>query len=449
MPGSEDSANPTIYGVMTPVARSALAVVRLSGPRANAILRDLTRSVPPPVGTLRPRKLFDADTGDLLDEVLAVSFASPNTYTGEDVVELHLHGNPVLVQHVVSTLAGLGARLAQPGEFTLRAFLNGKKDLAQAEAVHDLVEARSVAAVGLAARGVCGHLSSRLAHMRQQLFDLLVRLEAEIDFPDDVVPLGDDAVRAALTEVLAQAEELAQGYRRAKLTKEGFRVVLAGPPNVGKSSLFNTLLGRTRAIVTPEAGTTRDFLEEFLPGTNLPIVLVDTAGLRATSSEAESLGVARSQEQIADANLVLLLWNPLFEQMPDLEGKGNWRLIMTHVDLPEVRSRPAAVHEVWTGVSGKTGEGLAHLRELLLEVARLEICGSSAVPALVANARQAESLREAMTELREAQQHDATLPTDILASLIRKAWDHLGHMTGENLSEQILNTIFSKFCIGK
>lgn len=439
----------TIYGVMTPMARAALAAIRLSGPSSVDILHKLTRSDPPGPGMLRPRKLYDPETGELLDEAMAVYFAAPNTYTGEDVVELHLHGNPVLVQHVVACLPQLGARLAQPGEFTLRAFLNGKKDLAQAEAVHDLVEARTVSAVALAARGVSGQLSSRLQEIRLQLFDLLVQLEAEIDFPEDVAPTSAQQIRDSIDEALARCEDLSQGYRRARLLKEGFKVVLAGPPNVGKSSLFNALLGRERAIVTDEAGTTRDFLEEYLPETTLPILLVDTAGLRETQSAAESLGVQRSHKQISDANLVLCLWNPLAQPMPELDGVTRQRLVVTHADVPEVAPLLKSVSCCWAAVSGRTGQGVVDLRQLLLEEARREMLGDTETLALVANARQAESLQRAMAELEEARQQCGVLPVDILASLVRKAWDQLGHMTGENLSEQVLNTIFSKFCIGK
>ncbi len=444
----EHLGHSTIYGVMTPLGRAALAVLRLSGPESTNVLQKLTRQKAPAEAMLRPRKLYDPQSGQLLDEVMAVRFPSPRSYTGEDVVEMHLHGSPVLLQHVISLLPSLGAYAAEPGEFTLRAFLNGKKDLAQAEAVHDLVEARSVAAVSLAARGVSGQLSREVDTLSLALVDVLVGLEAEIDFPEDVPPSDRQELAALLDLNRKRALFLLEGYQKARLLKEGFRVVLAGPPNAGKSSLFNALLGRQRAIVTPEAGTTRDYLEEFLPGTTLPILLVDTAGLRNSESVAESVGVSLSQAQIAQANLVLALYNPLTGKPADEGFDPAAKLsVATHADLL-AETVEGGEDAVGMSVSSKTGLGIDALRQRIVQIAQEALVGSGN-SALVANARQAEALGCAVEALDEACAQCQVLPVDIIASLIRKVLSHLGSMKGENLSEHILNAIFSRFCIGK
>lgn len=442
----------TIYGIMTPAGRAALAALRLSGPDCQRILEQLSLRKAPPIGRLKRRELFDPQTGDLLDEAMVVLFKAPNSYTGEDVAEIHLHGSPVLLQHLVGLMPSLGAQAAEPGEFTLRAFLNGRKDLAQAEAVHDLVDARSIAAVRLAARGVSGDLSDRVSQLQATLLSLLAQLEAEIDFPEDVPSTPLASLRRDLEATIQQTSSLLAGYQRARLLKEGFRVVLVGPPNAGKSSLFNALLGRERSIVTQEAGTTRDYLEEFLPHAPLPIVLVDTAGLRAVEGKAEAMGVERSLQQAEQADLILRLRNPF--AVEDTSGLGRAkahtgaRLVLTHADLMP-NHKPVSGPEPWAVVSSKSGVGLDTLRTKMIEAAHAAALGPDGGLPLVANARQAEALSLAQQALQEALSESAVLPTDILASLVRKALQHLGHMTGERISEQILHQIFSKFCIGK
>lgn len=437
---------------MTPSGRAALAALRLSGPDCARIVERLSLRKAPPTGRLQRRELYDPKTGDLLDEGMVVLFRAPHSYTGEDVAEIHLHGSPVLLQHLVTCMPGLGAQLAQPGEFTLRAFLNGKKDLAQAEAVQDLVEARSVAAVRLAAKGVSGDLSERVSQLQCVLLSLLTQLEAEIDFPEDVPPTSPAELRNQLETTLAQTSALLAGFQRARLLKQGFRVVLVGPPNAGKSSLFNALLGRDRSIVTQEAGTTRDYLEEMLPDSPLPILLVDTAGLRRVEGKAETIGVQRSLEQASHADLVLNLRNPF--AVEDTSGLGKLKevpgakLVLTHADLIPLHH---ALHrfDPWAVISSKSKAGLDDLRRKLIEAATQAAMGPDGGMPLVANARQAEALTLAEQALNEAHDQCDSLPSDILASLVRKAVEHLGHMTGERISEQILHQIFSKFCIGK
>jgi len=490
----------TIVAAATPPGRGAVGIVRLSGERAFDLARRLIQPARlPSPGRLARRVVRDPATGQALDEALVVRFVRPKSYTGEDLVELHLHGNPLLLATVQRLLCDLGARTARPGELTLRAFLNGRKDLAQAEAVADLIDARSTAALGAAANGLLGDVGRTIGALADRLLDLLARLEAEIDFPEDVPEMPAEDLDSALAGLAEELASLSASYDRARLLKNGFRVVLAGPPNVGKSSLFNALLGRERAIVSQEPGTTRDYLEEFLPShapadptqvwcpstslgagppasphgpldpqrnelrgdvpqPDVPVVLVDTAGLRETDGHAEGKGIERTLGQIRDADLVLLLHEPgdLPDGIGELPAAGTgpvarapvWH-VMTKADLaggsadgPRERSGAYAVSTV-------TGTGVGELAEVL----RTEAAGSlryGPTTVLLASERQREAAAGAARTLEECRKGLPALPRDIAASLIRQALQHVHEVTGRGpVQEGVLDHIFSRFCIGK
>jgi tRNA modification GTPase len=434
-------------------------VVRLSGPDARTCAAALCApATVPDHASAAVRTLRHPERGTLLDQALVLAFRAPHSYTGEEVVELHLHGNPLLVEEVIGALTEQGARLAQPGEFTLRAFLNGRQDLTQAEAVHDLVEARSRHALRLAARQLAGGLGEEVARLDARLYDLAVQLEAELDFPDDVPEMPGGTLEAELDGVATALSALLESYETGRHWKEGYRVVLVGAPNVGKSSLFNALLRRDRAIVSEEAGTTRDYLEEFLPGSAQPVLLVDTAGVRETGSVAERAGVERSRRQLARADRVLWLLDgtrPLspedLEVIRDVEP-ARIRPVATKADLSGAEppaGLPGTVQGPPRVVSSVTGAGLGPLRnELMADAVRC--LGEDPPAAALTNARQRDAVQRAGRRVEEVRQALATLPRDILASQVRAALDALRGVTGHRaMTEAILEDIFSRFCIGK
>ena len=450
----------TIFALATPVGRGALAVVRLSGSESFALAESLLSSKSlPPIGKLSRRLLYAPDTGELLDEAMVVRYKAPATYTGEDVVELHLHGAPVLVNLVLTLLVSSGGRPARPGEFTLRAFLNGKKDLTQAEAVHDLVAARSPAAVKQAATQLLGDVREHLDRLQEQLLKLVAELDAELDFPDDVDSMDSGELREVVARLEQDCRMLAASYSSGRLIKEGFRVALVGAPNAGKSSLFNALLGVERAIVTTEAGTTRDYLEEVLPVGSVALVLIDTAGVRQSASIAEQAGVDRTAAIACAADAVLFLvdstrpWNDQDEMALQAVMDAALVPVLTKVDCPagygvfpsSLFGGGGASHQV----SSHTGEGLHDLREGLVGMA-LEVLGGATEEVCLTSARQYDAMTQVTLRLAEVLDGMSHLPRDVIAIELRRALLHFHELTGEgHLDEGILDVIFSSFCIGK
>jgi len=431
-----------------------------------------------PSGRLVRRVLTAAD-GAALDEAMVVYFPSPGTYTGENVVELHVHGSPVLVDAILDRICKLGARPARPGEFTLRAFLNGRKDLAQAEAVRDIVEATSEAGLRAAAGQLLGSLAPALEAAAGPILTAAAALEAEIDFPEDVAPMPSELLRAHLDSAANGLRALAASHAKAAKLREGFRVVLTGAANAGKSSLFNALLGRDRALVTDEAGTTRDFIEEILPFPCGPVLLVDTAGFRAPGSAAEKAGIERSAQQIRAADMVLLLVDPTrppndedIEVARATEGKP--RLVVeTKADLdmegtsaearlrPPVKQRPgqdcrgfgvaaaqAAMPAAEIRVSAVTGAGIDGLRARL--AAAVEEGVGAREGGMITSLRQRDLVAAALGLVEQAAQQLDVLPRDVLASTLKQALARLHEVTGRGpVSEVVLDSIFSTFCLGK
>jgi tRNA modification GTPase len=465
-PGDED----TIAAVATPSGPGGVGVVRISGARAFAIGQALFRPAAPQAGEppshlLVYGHIVDPASGELVDETLTVYMRAPRTYTREDVVEIQGHGAPLTLQRILALALAAGARLARPGELTLRAFLNGRIDLAQAEAVMDLVNAGSEAARRLALRQLQGELSARTAAIRAAALSALVRIEASIDFPEEEVPPPDpEELRALLGEAAAETARLLAGVARGRVQREGLRVALVGRPNVGKSSLLNALLGVERAIVTEVAGTTRDTIEETARLGDVALHLVDTAGLTPSDDPIEKLGVERSRAAAREAGALVFVLDGSEELTPldhaaarelrDLLGEAPAPLLLAlnKADLPAALE-PGDVQGLWPSapvvrISARIPGGVAPLEEALAQLA-LAGAGQSDDP-LVASARHADALRRVAESLASALAAlDGHTPLDFVALDTRAALEALGEITGETATADLLDQIFAEFCIGK
>jgi tRNA modification GTPase len=458
-----DTTTDTIAAISTPPGRGGIGIVRLSGPLAASIAVQLVR-LRQPLEHARARlaDVLDApDSNDeSIDEAMVTLFAAPNSYTAEDLVEIAAHGSPVVLDLLLRRALDLGARLAEPGEFTERAFLAGKLDLTQAEAVRDLIEAQTLTQARQAAGQMGGALSRRVQPVKQALVELIALLEAGIDFGEDdvdVTPQGEIARRIA--EITPPLVALEASFARGRIVHDGLTMAIVGRPNAGKSSLFNRLVERDRAIVTATPGTTRDPVTERISLDGIPLELVDTAGLREAFEEVEQLGVARSREALADAALVLVVLDatqPLnAEERSLLEAvAGRPALVVINKsDLNAnalVKSDLAAARSVGVAAlstSALTGDGIAELRERILALAT---GGASAEPGLLTSLRHQKAIADAHAAIADAAQANANgIPHEmILLDLYRALWG-LDSLTGQTTPDDILNLIFSTFCIGK
>ena len=450
----------TIAAVSTPPGQGGIGIVRLSGPAAVAIARSVLPRLPVDLRshTLHYGHVADPATGERLDEVLTGVMLSPRTYTRQDVVEINCHGGVVATSRVLALLIRQGARLAEPGEFTQRAFASGRIDLSQAEAVMDIVAARTEAAGRVALRQLGGGLSERINSLKDRLAEVLAHMEAQLDFPDeDLLPDSIARTRDELENLREDVAALAGTFDDGRLLSEGIRAVIAGRPNVGKSSLLNALLMRDRAIVTEMPGTTRDVLEEYVNVGGLPLKVVDTAGIRQAHDMAEAEGVRRSLRAIEEADVVLAVLDasePLHpgdrELIERVKGR-NAIIVLNKSDLPRRLeaefSPPAGVPCV--RLSAGTGEGIEELKEAVLNatVADPATFGQGII---VTNLRHKAALEGAASALAAALLAlGAEAPLEILALEAREALDCLGLITGHVTPDEILNRIFSEFCIGK
>ncbi len=448
----------TIAAAATPAGESALAIVRASGPLAPALATTVLAlpAAPPPRQATFGR--YHALAGETLDQIVLTLYLAPASSTGEDLVEIACHGNPLIVRRILDDLLARGCRPAQPGEFTRTAFVNGKLDLSQAEAVSDLIRARSDGALRAAQRQLDGELSRRVQEFSETLLQIQAEIEAYIDFPEEDLPAEDPAGPQAKLATLEHAvEKLLATARYGTLLREGASAVIAGAPNAGKSSLLNALLGRPRAIVSPEPGTTRDFLEErFLAGP-YSIQITDTAGLRTEPLDSvEREGVARSMEKIATADFLLLVIDSTVEPpaLPKPVSEALQPLttlvIENKTDLSYSKSKASYLPEYkHIRISTKTGSGMADLHLLL--VGMLE--KSFAIPnedLVLTSARHAEALNRTKLALVAAQKKIAAkLPAELLASDLRQALEALGEIIGRVDNEAMLDRLFASFCIGK
>lgn len=449
----------TIVAVSTPPGRGGIGIVRLSGPLATSISARLVR-LRQPLEHARARlaSVLDVSAGDSerIDEAVVTWFAAPNSYTSDDLVEIAAHGAPVVLDLLLRRSLELGARLAEPGEFTQRAFLSGRIDLTQAEAVRDLIEAQTLTQARQAASQMGGALSHRLAPVKQSLVELIALLEAGIDFAEDDVEVTPQAEIARRLGVLTPPlEALEASFSRGRIVHDGLTLAIVGRPNAGKSSLFNRLVERDRAIVTPTPGTTRDTVSERISLDGIPLELVDTAGLREAHDVAEQLGIARSREALADAAIVVVV----LDVTEDLNEEE-------HALLAAVKARPAiiAVNKCDLAAGGLrippatdgipavatsalTGQGVAELRERIVALAT---GGVASEAGMLTSLRHHQAVTTALSALGDACRSNAGgIPHEmILLDLYRGLWA-LDSLTGQTTSDDILNLIFSTFCIGK
>ena len=445
----------TIVAVSTPRGRGALAVIRLSGPNAIAVARRMGgfEEVDPRRAILT--QLKRPTDNEILDQVLLTCFPSPHSLTGEDVVEISCHGSPAVVRNIIDTTLELGAVLAGPGEFTLRALANGKINLAQAEAIRDLIAAQTDAAVKQASRQLNGELSHALAPFKEKLVEVIVLLESAVEFVEEDIPaVRADEIERELAEVGASIAKLSESYSAGRLLQEGIRVAITGRPNVGKSSLFNGLIQRERAIVTDIPGTTRDTLSETIDLEGIPVILTDTAGLRETTEHIETLGIERTRRAMGDSDLVVVVLDGSAELGPpdrdllDQTSRAHRLIVFNKSDLPGFNSGACCAELGAINVSARTGEGLAALRGAIL--ATLNSKGMEDGSLLITNARHYDLLCSAQREIEVARtallnRHSEEL---VLAPL-HNALRLLGQITGETTTEDILSEIFATFCIGK
>jgi tRNA modification GTPase len=448
----------TIAAISTPPGRGGIGIVRLSGPDAVSIAAQLV-SLRQPLehGRARLADVLDAADGhtERIDEALVTFFGAPNSYTAEDLVEIAAHGSPVVLELLLRRALALGARLAEPGEFTQRAFLSGRMDLTQAEAVRDLIEAQTLTQARQAASQMGGALSRRVAPVKQSLVELIALLEAGIDFAEDDVDVTPEAeIARRIAELTPTLTALEASFARGRLVHDGLTLAIVGRPNAGKSSLFNRLVERERAIVTATPGTTRDTVTERISLDGIPLELVDTAGLREGREEAEQLGIARSREALADAALVLVVLDatlPLNDEEHRLLEAVQGRPALVALNKCDLAQGDLPVGEVG-GVpalrtSALTGEGIPELRERILALAT---GGAASEPGMLTSLRHHQAIITTLAALADAAQANANaIPHEmILLDLYRALWA-LDSLTGQTTSDDILNLIFSTFCIGK
>ena len=436
----------TIVAISTPPGRGGLGVVRLSGPEAPGIARRILLAPELDHAHARLATLLDRD-GHTVDRAVVTFFQSPHSYTAEDVVEISCHGSPVVLRLAVERALDCGARLAEPGEFTLRAFLNGRIDLPQAEAVRDLIDATTLYQARIAAQQAEGSVSRRIAPLKERLVELIALLEAGIDFAEDDIAVAPAAeIEARIAPVLEGVRRLADSFQYGGLVRGGFTLAIVGRPNVGKSSLFNRLLEQDRAIVTEIPGTTRDLVSETAAIGGIPVKLYDTAGIRESSETVEALGIERSFQAMADADLTLVVVDasqPLDEQDRALieraERQGRHLVVRNKCDLaPHV-----------DGVSALTGEGIAELRQAILGA--LAPAGAfEQESGFITSLRHERLLRECGEFLEKARgAAQAGIPHEMLLLDLYAALRPLDGITGATTADDILNRIFSTFCIGK
>lgn len=474
--------NDTIAAIATPPGTGGIGVIRVSGTDAfNLVLPILRRpgghADLPPSHTLTYGHIIDSQTDELLDEVLVAFMCAPHTYTREDVVEIQGHGGPLILRRMLRVVLAQGARMANPGEFTLRAFLNGRLDLVQAEAVMDLIGAETEAGQRLAMQQLRGRLSTQVQEARNSLLGVIARIEASIDFPEEDVPTPQaEELRPLVVLAQRQVDTLLAGADQGRLYRQGVRTAIIGRPNVGKSSLLNALLRSERAIVTPIAGTTRDTVEEVANLRGIPLHLIDTAGITPTNDPVELIGVQRSRAAAESADVVLVVFDgseALTEQdrqvSIELQGLGfgtsaNSSQVLSGHRRPIIlvankadRSQYVEDAELWgiwpdatvIRTSTLTGEGLPELENALADlVLGGNVMHSESV--LVTSVRHQEALRRAAEHVRAALVSLAlALPLDFVSIDLRAGYNALGEVTGETASEDLLDRIFSEFCIGK
>ena len=436
------STTDTIVAIATPPGRGGIGVVRLSGPGAQSVAHALITHE----GPLQPRHATFTKIIDAIDHVVATSFPAPHSYTGEDVVELSAHGSPVVLGEIVRAAIAGGARLAEPGEFTLRAFLNGRIDLMQAEAVNDLIEAATPLQARAAFDQLDGTLTRVIAGIDATLFDLIARLEASVDFPDEGYHFVEPgALAQAIDALIQRSSELLGDARRGRLIREGLQIVIAGEPNVGKSSLFNALAGVSRAIVTEMPGTTRDLVTEVVDIEGLRVTLVDTAGLRDTSDPVEGEGVSRARQALAVADLALRVEDRSQPRTRQDVLSCKVLCVANKCDLAPAWSDERAVP-----VSAATGEGIEALRRRIAVALDVDLLRDRPGITNVRHIALVDRAHAALVRARAAALADGgALPEEFVLADLAEARAAFEEISGRRAPDDLLEHIFSRFCIGK
>ncbi len=465
--GNSADEQDTIVAISTPPGRGGIGIVRLSGPQAVEIssgllrLRNSLAHAQAQLTDILDPDSRDGEGAERLDEAVVTYFQAPNSYTREDVIEIAAHGSPVILEFVVRVCIERGARLARPGEFTERAFFSGRIDLTQAEAVRDLIDAQTLYQAKIASEQMEGGLSRRIQPIKQALVRLIAELEAGIDFAeDDISLMPAAAIAVRIASIREPLTTMASSFAYGRVVRDGLSLSIVGRPNAGKSSLFNRLVQRERAIVTATPGTTRDLVTERVSLGGLPLDLIDTAGLRASADEAESLGIQKSREAIADADVVLLVLDATAAVLTEDEAALLEQLrtrravvVVNKIDLPQGKAVANAQRFVdqrlqMIETSALNGEGIAMLQAKILELMRGE--GKETESGLMTNLRQQQAVTETLRTLQDAEAAViADVPHEMLLLDLYGALRHLDALTGETTADDILNLIFSTFCIGK
>jgi len=454
----------TIAAIATPPGVGGIGIVRVSGRDAEKICHALFRS-PTVAGPLKSHHLYHGDiisptTGEPVDEVLIALMRGPRSYTGEDVLEIQCHGGSLILQAVLNEVIKAGGRPAEPGEFTKRAYLNGRMDLAQAEAVMDLITARTDRGRALALTGVKGGLSETLHAIRSDLIDLLSSLESVIDFnEEDISPGSRPIAPGDIEDIITRINAILATYREGKLFRDGLTVVITGRPNVGKSSLLNRLLGERRAIVTPTPGTTRDFIEETVNIGGIPVTLTDTAGVRKAAEAVEKEGIAFVWEKVLAADIVIILVDgsePLTEEDIEVIERNREKRVVLAVNKSDLPHRVTDIRlgELMPGmeplwISAKYGDGIPDLQKRIHTLAA-EGGTDTGSDIILANLRHKAALEATVASLAAAHAilSRGNFP-ELAAFDLKEALDHLGDIAGETTAEDVLDRIFSRFCVGK
>ncbi|HZV62976.1 MAG TPA: tRNA uridine-5-carboxymethylaminomethyl(34) synthesis GTPase MnmE [Methylophilaceae bacterium] len=441
----------TIAAIATAPGSGGIGIVRVSGPGCQQIAHHITGDIPPPRQALY--RAFNGENGSLIDRGIVIYYAAPHSYTGEDVLELQAHGGPALMQMLLDRCIALGARHAEPGEFTRRAYLNDKLDLAQAEAVADVISAATVEAARSAVRSLSGEFSNKIQSLLKRLIDLRLFIEACLDFPEEEIDfISQGNIKERLTEISSEVTSIFNEARQGNLLREGMQVVIIGQPNVGKSSLLNSLAGEDVAIVTPIAGTTRDTIKNTIQINGIPIHVIDTAGLRETSDEIERVGIARTWRALERADIAIILvdvGSGIGEQEKSIlealtpELPKIW--VHNKIDLkgksPRVEEKEEAIHVF---LSAKTGEGIDLLQHQLLQAVGWQPSGGGN---FMARTRHLAALTAVQNHLQSATERLSQ--PELVAEELRMAQEFLNSITGKFTPDNLLGEIFSRFCIGK
>jgi tRNA modification GTPase len=457
--------NDTIAAVSTPFGKAGIGIIRLSGSKSEAIANKIFNPGSP-IQRLESHRLYlgrliDPSTGQMIDEVLLSFMKAPNSYTREDVVEINSHSGQILLSRILQIVLDQGARLARPGEFTFRAFSNGRIDLTQAEAVMDLINSRSEQGLVLASRQITGELRDTVAGLRERMIDLLARIEAAIDFPEDepgLLPREDTAILIE-REILEPIKRIISSYNRRKMWMEGINTVIAGRVNAGKSSILNRLLNEERAIVTDVPGTTRDIIESTVHIKGIPFRIMDTAGIREGKGKIERLGIIKSEQKLKEADLALIIIDqsrPLSKddyRILSAAGMAKSIIVINKIDLPsrldEVDLKTLIGDLVAVRISTLTGEGIESLLNAIPQKV-LEVDPDSTSLSPAPNLRHRTALMESLDYFKNAADNIRKgTPLDVAAVDIREGADVLAEITGETTNEEIYEKIFSEFCLGK